>query len=622
VLLAFSFISSFTPFLLAFYILITWAACAAVLIGLGSLLLRSLVGNHRPLEAFWAGLFLAVLLLQLAHFFVPITWHVEVLLGALSLIGLLLHGRSYVACPPSSASTSGSVAARDSLRVEGKLDRPALLWSFLLTYAIALRCVGPCEHYDTGFYGAMAVRWFNTYPLVPGLANLMAQLGFNSSVFLCIGALNHGLWNGLAFHLFSGLLLSALVFSVVPAFCRLWLGETVTPGGAFLSILVIPVLFWATNSEIVGTNTDLPTTFVTLMAFSYLLDIYSRAKPLELSGKCEENSTAAPLLPALLLFPLALAFKISGALFAFLGWLLACGALWRLPLRGQVRRRLLLAGVLLPAALLLTWSLRGILTSGYAFFPSGILGVPVDWRVPQEWVNFQAQNVRSWARIAWAPMSETEGWQWLRTWLSAVVRNRVDFIFPALFSFAGIVALLRRPELRVARWLWALVPAIGGLIFWFWKAPAIRFGEPMIWGTAGTLGAAAVLAMLPTCGVKARRAILLGFVAMGIWCSYPRTIWRAFYRPAFEQRSLPKLPQVPVAPYKADANLTVLVPFKKNQCWDAPLPCSPYFFDSLRLRRGTDLRSGFSVSQASGSVDKSGAFHKLYWAGPEPEPDH
>jgi hypothetical protein len=63
---------SFAPFLLVFYILVTWAICVAALIGIGSLFLRPLVGDHGLLDASWAGLFFVVLLLQLGHFFVPI----------------------------------------------------------------------------------------------------------------------------------------------------------------------------------------------------------------------------------------------------------------------------------------------------------------------------------------------------------------------------------------------------------------------------------------------------------------------------------------------------------------------------------------------------------------------
>jgi hypothetical protein len=286
-----------------------------------------------------------------------------------------------------------AISGDESNLVPNRLPTSSLLWSLIVTAAIALRCVGPCDHYDTGFYGAMTVRWFNTYPLVPGLAKLMAQLSYNSSVFLCVAALNHGPWNGLAFHLFPGLLLSALVFAVVPAFCRVWRGEGRAPADLFLTLLVIPVLFWVTNSEIIGTNTDLSTTFVALPAVSYLLSLYSNGT----SATAAEDSKAIPLLLAALLFSLTASFKLSGMLFGFWGWLLAFAGLWRAGRSPQRRRVLAFGTVFFPALLVLTWSLRNVVLSGYPFFPSHFLGVPVDWRVRPEHADYLVRNVRSWA---------------------------------------------------------------------------------------------------------------------------------------------------------------------------------------------------------------------------------
>jgi hypothetical protein len=41
----------------------------------------------------------------------------------------------------------------------------------------ALGTPGPCESYNTGFYGAQAMKWFMTYPLVPGLGHVIGQNG-------------------------------------------------------------------------------------------------------------------------------------------------------------------------------------------------------------------------------------------------------------------------------------------------------------------------------------------------------------------------------------------------------------------------------------------------------------
>ena len=601
---------SLVTFLLTLEILLTWGVCALVLIGIGSLLLRPCVGTYRALDAFWAGLFLAVVLLQLSHFFLPIGWPIPLSLGGLGFLGLLVNGKTF-------SSGGFDPGSPDSAAASNRTDRTSFLWSLVATAGIALRCVGPCNHYDTGFYGAMAVRWIKAFPIVPGLANLMAQLGFNSSVFLFVAALDHGPWNGLAFHLFPGLLLGALMFDILPAFFRVWHGQSYAPSDLYLTILVIPGLFWATNSEIIGINTDLPTTFMALAAFHYL--VAGLQSPRGSEGDWQR--AALPLLMALLLFPLALSFKMSSVVFAFLSWLLAFLQLWRLRLASRLRRHLIFVAVFFSIILLASWCLRGIILSGYPFFPSSFLGLPVDWRVPTVWANFQAHGVRSWARMPWGTPFETEGWHWVSVWLHGMVRNRVDFIFPALFTLAGIVALVKRAEVRAARWLRILVASISGLAFWFWRAPALRFGEPVIWSTAAVLGAAALFAVLPTLKENSKRAVLAGFLAVAFWCSYPRTLWRAFYRPAFAQHEFPRLPDFPVAPYQVGANLSILVPYRKNQCWDSPPPCSPYFFDSLRLRHDSEFRSGFMNRDASGDFDKSGAFHKLYWTGPEPGRD-
>ena len=137
---------------------------------------------------------------------------------------------------------------------------------------IAARCAGPAIHYDTGFYGAMAVRWFVTYPLVPGLTNLLGQLGLNSNVFLCVAALDQGPWRHLGFHLFVGLLLSAIVISIAESFIRVFLSQKESPLNYFVLLFAVPAIVWVLSGEIVGTNTDLPTTVVLIAAMIALFD--------------------------------------------------------------------------------------------------------------------------------------------------------------------------------------------------------------------------------------------------------------------------------------------------------------------------------------------------------------
>src|SRR6266851_339991 len=180
--------------LIIFCILFTWLACAAVCIGIGALLLRGFRYFFSPLDALWTGLALITAILQLYHFFRPID-----LLAVYLLVGMAL---------------TGWIWSRTSLLQQWReRKKPRLAAALLLIAAaaiIAFRCAALGEHYDTGLYGAQAVRWFITYPLVPGLGNLIGQLGFNSSVFLWFAALEQGPWCGLAHHLFDGFIIAAL----------------------------------------------------------------------------------------------------------------------------------------------------------------------------------------------------------------------------------------------------------------------------------------------------------------------------------------------------------------------------------------------------------------------------
>jgi len=45
--------------------------------------------------------------------------------------------------------------------------------------------------------------------------------------------------------------------------------------------------------------------------------------------------------------------------------------------------------------------------------------------------------------------------------------------------------------------------------------------------------------------------------------------------------------------FTADSGLILQVPVEGDECWDAPLPCTPYPNPELQLRQDNDLGSGF-----------------------------
>ncbi len=574
-------------------IVLAWLVCAITMAGIGSVVLRRFGFESRPSGSFWVGVCTAVACLQFYHLFRPVDIYVAGFLCILGLVGAILNRRTLISF----------------LGQDPETGRWTRLCYVAVVLVIAARCAGPAVHYDTGFYGAMAVRWFVTYPLVPGLTNLLGQLGLNSSVFLCVAALDQGPLRGLAFHLFVGLLLCALVVVIMKSFFQAFFALQVQALDWFISLLVVPAIVWALTGEIVGTNTDIPTAIVLIAGMIALFDALQESRSSVGSTKRVESS----LFVAAVLFALAVTFKLSSLAVAGLGLGVVFVQIFSQDILPQRKRLVIIASIGFSSVLLIPWLLRGVILSGYPFYPSSAFAFPVDWRVPHSATDFMAHVDESWARIPHANFEETSGIRWWRPWFAGVVRNRVDFLVPVLMSAAGLFAAFWHRRVREGFSFWLLVPSIGGLLFWFLLAPAPRFGEAAIWTTAACLGVVFFQRTLSPRSKKLRRVTLFGLLALGIWCSYPRNIWRLSFEPLLEVHGFLRMPAAQTVPYRLDSGLTVRVPIETNQCWDADLPCSPYFSDSLQLRRHANFRWGFLVkkSDLSPSTDKFTPLHKL-----------
>jgi len=561
----------------ALAILLTWAFVAIVLIGVGSLVLRRFASDYLLRDAFWLGLAVSVALLEIWNFLWPVNSAAAILLACAGALGL--------------------VENRRLVWLRFKTALQAARWLIPLYVAMAMflafRASGPCDYYDTGLYGAPAVRWILTYPAVPGLANVHVRLGLNSSVFLCVAVLSQGLWKGLGFHLFTGFVTAAIWFTLLPACSRLILKSSTAPADWFHGILAIPMSFWAARSPIVGTQTDEPSTIACLVATGILFE------QLHLKNvEGDRRPDNARLIVAASLFALAVTFKETTILFALLAWCLAFSSIWS---NGQSagKRKLCIAGALaLSTLILLPWLVRGFILSGYPFFPATALGLPADWKTPVAVANWCARAARSWGRMPDVELADTRGLAWLHPWLDRAVRDRVSFQVPLLISLSGLAVVLGlrfwKKTWLAFSWLWLLVPSLIGTVFWFVASPALRFGQFAIWTTAATLGAWGIVSL--TSGprrLELTKLILAGLSGLLIWCLISFG-WKPPYERLLASRGLVRLPEASVTARQTLSGLTVYVPSHGNQCWEAPLPCTPYFDETLRLRNPRSMRFGFT----------------------------
>lgn len=563
-------------------ILLTWVLCTAVLIGLGSLILGKFWDGCRLLDEFWMGLALAVAFLEVWSLLRPVTPAAAMILAAAGLLGL--------------AWNRGKIFGQLKNVLRG-VGWPVVVYIVIAGY-IALRSCGPCDYYDTGLYGAQSVHWIVTYPAVLGLANLHWRLGINSSVFLCDAAMHRSAWPSLYFHFFTGLMLAALWAAIFPSVIRLVRGAPFSAADYFQSLLIIPASSWAVRSKIVGTLTDEPASVVCLCAAGILFSELSR----EEGENRDEQGDHARLIVAASLVALGVTFKLSTIVFAALAWAVAFVWLFSSSRRSPRRGMWITASVALPAAILVPWLIRGLMLSGYPFFPNAMLGIPVDWRVPAalaklftEWVHSfavgQAYELAPAGKIAALGRFDEAA-----RWFLGLARNREGFQVPFLMFIAGAAALLAcrsqgaRP--RRNRSLWLLLPSLGGIAFWLAEAPDPRFGQAAIWTLAATLGSLGIAAAAARLKWVSPRLAAAGLLLAMLWCLFSFG-WRQSYRPLESVHALAPLPEVRVVVRRTASGLIVYVPAEGNQCWDAPLPCAPYFDNTLRLRSPGNLGGGF-----------------------------
>jgi hypothetical protein len=554
-------------------ILVTWAVIGIVLVGVGSIALRVIGPEYGPCDAFWMGLCISVAILQLWSLLFAVTWAGSALVGCVGITGVMIH------------------FSRLTGRLRNGLQelRGAVVAALAIGLFIAVRTAGPCDYSDTGLYGAQAVRWAMTYPVVPGLANLHGRLGFNSSVFLCIAALNHGLWKGLAYHIFTGFLLLAACATMLPAWFRLVRGVALGPQDWFNCILAIPLLFWASRGVLVGTLTDEPAAIVCLIAAGMILG----------NGPGDHGRSPHESILAAILAALAVTFKLSTAVFALFLWCVAISLIWRLKDQAPPQKKYVAIALAFSAMIAIPWCVRGSILSGYPIYPSTLLSLPVDWKQPGGLVNWYAAGIQSYARNPNASfLAETRGWAWVWPWAQRILRNRISFQVPAFLALSGATAVgiakWRGRNTVKGPWLRVTAASLAGMLFCLWAAPDPRFGQFAIWTTAGTLGAWGIAA-LGAESAGSVRTISAGLLGLFVWCMMSFG-WRPPYQQLLAAKPLMRLPDAALTSRSTLSGLRVHLPTESDRCWDAPLPCTPYFDETVHLRDGQSLRDGFAAN--------------------------
>jgi len=569
-----------------------WITLAVWCVALGRSILASLRSPARDLTsscaAFWVGWGALVAALQLWHVCLPVNGVALAFLGVIGCAALAVH-------------------ARQLRTIAGSCFRQHPGFCVLVAVVavwLANRALAPIDGLtDAGLYHLAALRWARSFALVPGLGNLHARFAFDSSYFQFLAVLDDVVPRLRGYNLVPGLLILAALAQTLRAAGRVLGARSGDPASAHdvLAVVLVAPLVTLAMARGASTYADVPVFVLGVVVSLHLF--HACALP--------SSSATRRLDLFLVVFLSAIGITIKLSLVA-MGAVAAATAmvLWCVPAEGGDGMPRVPASstmlMLLPGALVLAvWMGRGVVLSGYPAYPLPVGAVDVAWRLPHDDAAEMVRIIRSWARWPYhAGYYDTlDTWRWFWPWVKRATAAgfRPDGVVCPLvllvIGLAALVVLRRRLSAKDGvRLLIPVVPAACGTVFWFLIAPDPRFaGAALFVLGSGGLAAAVTLVRLP------RQRWAVGFL-VGFDCWFVLvTGWvHGFVVWPGPAGGLYPLPVAALEERRTASGLVVWVPVDSDQCWDAPLPCTPSFNPRLRLRWPDELGSGFVVDSAGG----------------------
>ncbi len=576
--------------------LLSWLLFFLLFSGLGVVILhllgRRLESGTLLLDAFWLGWCLALALLQVWHLAFPVNDIALAILAVPSALLLLSQRR-----------------ALGQIFLRLKANRSFLLAYGLLALWMSNRSLGMPVAYDTGFRDLQAVMWIDAYPIIPGLGNLFASLAYNQSAYLYDALLDTSIWSGRAHHIATGLLLMAYLAYALHAALKMIRhrsGAGLRWSWIFATFTIPYVMYYTVGWG--GITHFLTDTVVDLLGFLtmiYLLDfLQDRAAP----GNLREYG----FLRLAILIGAGMTVKQTYIVFGLTSGFLAAG-LWLWPAgpdRDRMRKGLMtLFAVVWALAFILPWLLRGVATSGYPAYPHGIGRIEVDWAIPSEHIEIRQRNLAANTRLRGAKKDEVlSSWNWLTPWFERLSQNVMTTVLPLAVT-AGSLGFYcagawrnQRKGRRHALGAIVLLPVILSLTIWFFSYPNDKYIRYVLW-TCAALTLILALCSWNQAPWPTRILILIAAttLAMGL-VLYSIVRHETWPLSAGQDQGFYARPMPPIREFETDSGLKVNVPGSSvAQCWQIPLPCTPYPVASLALRVSGDIASGFRLeSEARG----------------------
>jgi len=568
-----------------------YVACGLYLWLLGAAVFGGWKIWRSPFRAPWLGYAVLIACLQIAHFFTAMS-----------------PAFSWTFLVASSICAAGIVAIRFCkvfFRML-KAHRIALFAYLAILLGVAWLAFRPAfnvstqaiVHYDVGYYYLQTIRWTTTFPIIPGLGNLLLNLAFNQSPFLIAS-----LFDSLGPHLWGYSLLGGIVpwlgltlsgFALLQGlFALLAIRKRLDPLEKAYAISLPAWIYTLLSVNISSNSPDIPSACLQIHLFLCFASFLARKEGKAVLGEFSE---------LVLLGTLSLTVKLNSVFFVAAIVLLSVAVVWNRARPELFASKQMLYAIFASAILFFSWIMRGIIISGYPLFPSTVLAAPVAWKIPQAAVSHFYDITVYWGRQPYYDLAKVKsGFAWVPDWMQRIWGMGDQFARPLtlgvlwallLAAFAWRAGTLRE---NLTRLLLITLPVAFSLVMWFFTAPDPRYLGSITW----LLPLAAPLAVISEASRGAIAVIALSFSVNYFTLGSLRynTEW------AWKRRAagFPEIRKVDILEGDNPYGVRLHYPKKGDQTFDAALPSAKNLHPSLKLLNETrGMAGGFRDARVDG----------------------
>ena len=618
------------------FVIASWLFICLILIGLGIYIVKFFaktpLNSEHIFSSFWVGFSILIFILQIWHMFFKINLAIFIIISIAGLLGIAFNFKLFL-----------------GLFKGVNLKKLFLFLFIVLGLAIWFthRAILPPLNYDSGAWHIQNIKWIYSYPLVPGLGNLQMMFGWNVSSFLYVAFLESGFWSLKSSYISNGVFMifitSYIIFCIFKFFSnRANTNKTnIKFYNIFIIIMLAPILRESWIGNLSSPSYDLPLFLIEIAVGYFFLRFLENYKN---SDDFQDFDMFTILIICILGITIKLQFIVFGALIFIVTLIL-----WLLKVKNNFRMFKLkfIFTICLSGIGLIYHIIRGMILSGYPFFPVAFTPFNFDWKIPKS-IAISATNVTvGWARIPGA--NSAAGWGWVRDWFMTMVLSRLEMILPIIFILASLIIFLvfykKNKNITHSRKIFLIfpIPFILSIAFWFFTAPDPRYVGSIIWVFAVGLFVMALIFSDKLKGPKLKTKVLILLLSVfisfiNIWYYLPlkgekefaksliseKNIVKAFGELYFENHYYPisnfkrswngnafyDIPEAKVKEFKTNSGLIIYVPEKTYDvpyeelpwgtglAWYAPLPyAGPNPNPNLELRVDNNLRYGFKIKE-------------------------